>query len=179
MSSEEVMVPCPACAGHEPTAGEEVPCAVCQETNKQGQVPLKAALLAAEAVGVNLGIRSMQQNGIRPPTNMVLAALNLQQRAAAAVVEDRERTAIVEKEAEEQDKLRLCKGCRDDFYNGNNDLGVSRCWSFDTAQFTDRVFVSVHERPPHARRVERTLSCHRRVGFVAVKAGDPAFRWKS
>lgn len=28
-------------------------------------------------------------------------------------------------------ELKHCSGCRDNFYNGNNNLGVSRCWSFD------------------------------------------------
>lgn len=27
-----------------------------------------------------------------------------------------------------------CAGCRNDFYNGNNDLGVTECWSRKTAK---------------------------------------------
>lgn len=29
-------------------------------------------------------------------------------------------------------RLRRCIGCDSNFYNGNNDLGVKRCWSFAT-----------------------------------------------
>lgn len=34
--------------------------------------------------------------------------------------------------------LEKCRGCRDDFYNGSNPLGVKRCWSFDKAQIVTR-----------------------------------------
>ena len=28
-------------------------------------------------------------------------------------------------------EIKHCQGCRDNFYNGNNNLGISHCWSFD------------------------------------------------
>lgn len=28
-------------------------------------------------------------------------------------------------------ELKHCRGRRDNFYNGNNGIGVTRCWSFD------------------------------------------------
>ena len=29
------------------------------------------------------------------------------------------------------EKRKHCTGCEDNFYNGNNDLGVNECWSLD------------------------------------------------
>lgn len=34
--------------------------------------------------------------------------------------------------------LENCRGCRDDFYNGHNPLGVRRCWSFEKAELVTR-----------------------------------------
>lgn len=31
-----------------------------------------------------------------------------------------------------------CAGCRNNFYNGNNDLGVNECWSLKTAKLKTR-----------------------------------------
>lgn len=31
-----------------------------------------------------------------------------------------------------------CKGCRDDFYNGHNPLGVKECWLFKKAKLVAR-----------------------------------------
>lgn len=34
----------------------------------------------------------------------------------------------------EDEKLATCVGCRDDFYNDKNPLGVKRCWSLKSAK---------------------------------------------
>lgn len=31
----------------------------------------------------------------------------------------------------------LCKGCRDDFYNGKNPYGIKKCWFFDKARIVE------------------------------------------
>jgi len=31
-----------------------------------------------------------------------------------------------------------CVGCRNNFYNGNNDIGVSECWSLKNAKLKTR-----------------------------------------
>lgn len=31
-----------------------------------------------------------------------------------------------------------CSGCRNNFYNGNNDIGVSECWSLKKAKLKRR-----------------------------------------
>lgn len=28
----------------------------------------------------------------------------------------------------------MCAGCRDNFYNGNNNLGVQECWNYESAK---------------------------------------------
>lgn len=30
--------------------------------------------------------------------------------------------------------VKFCAGCRNDFYNGHNDLGVKECWSREDAK---------------------------------------------
>lgn len=36
------------------------------------------------------------------------------------------------------EKLKHCAGCRDDFYNGNNPMGVKECWMLKTAKIVTR-----------------------------------------
>jgi hypothetical protein len=63
---------------------------------------------------------------------------------------------------------RYCSGCRDNFYNGNNGLGVTECWSLKTAEVVTKKFVHVDARPPWKQRPEKTYSCHRRERHIAV-----------
>jgi hypothetical protein len=65
-------------------------------------------------------------------------------------------------------KQKYCSGCRNNFYNGNNDLGVSKCWSLANAKVVWRKFVHVDQVPPWNNKPERTLSCHSRPRFVSV-----------
>lgn len=67
------------------------------------------------------------------------------------------------------DKQRYCRGCIDDFYNGNNELGVAKCWSLKTATVVKMKFVHIDQCPPWNQKAETTLSCHRRQRYVAVK----------
>ena len=64
----------------------------------------------------------------------------------------------------------LCSGCRDDFYNGNNSLGVQECWCFKTAKVVTR-WKAGWWTPQESRsafvRVE-TLSCHNAPGKYAL-----------
>lgn len=68
------------------------------------------------------------------------------------------------------DKLELCRGCRDNFYNGNNDLGVKRCWNFKDARVVQRHAIPIWQPPPYGMPAERTLSCHRRKGYAMFSA---------
>lgn len=68
------------------------------------------------------------------------------------------------------DKLRHCAGCRDDFYNGKNSIGVHECWNLESARVVKRKFVPIHMAPPYdSLPARKTLSCHKRQGFVVVK----------
>lgn len=62
-----------------------------------------------------------------------------------------------------------CRGCRDNFYNGNNNLGVSECWSPKTAKLIWRRRVRMDERPPWNAKCERLPDCYGQQGFVFVK----------
>ena len=44
---------------------------------------------------------------------------------------------------------RHCAGCRNDFYNGNNKLGVKECWSLADAKLVSRIPVGYWESPPY------------------------------
>ena len=78
--------------------------------------------------------------------------------------------------------VRDCSGCRDNFYNGNNDLGVARCWCLETATMVKAKDVPTDMRPPykHIPLVSRP-SCYRAKGYVRVKpeALDSAGFWRS
>lgn len=54
----------------------------------------------------------------------------------------------------------MCGGCRDDFYNGHNQLGVTQCWGFKTARVTDKIGYSSIYVPNGPDTIKRkTLSC--------------------
>ena len=71
-----------------------------------------------------------------------------------------------------QQKRRLCHGCRDDFYNGHNPLGIKECWGLKSAKQVERVCVGIWDRPPYLWHPEKTLSCHRPNGMVWLQRGD-------
>lgn len=54
----------------------------------------------------------------------------------------------------------MCGGCRDDFYNGHNQLGVSECWSFKSAKVVDKIgYSSLHVANGPDTIKKNTLSC--------------------
>lgn len=66
-------------------------------------------------------------------------------------------------------RRRYCSGCRDNFYNGNNPLGVKECWCLKDATPVRMKFVHVDQRPPWKNTPEWTLNCCQRQSFVKVK----------
>ena len=64
------------------------------------------------------------------------------------------------------EKLKRCVGCRENFYNGNNDLGVKECWMLKTARSVERTMVGVWQNPPYVWNPQKTLSCHKPEGSV-------------
>ena len=58
-----------------------------------------------------------------------------------------------------------CRGCRQNFYNGFNDLGVKECWSFHDAKLVWRVPVGHWENPPYKNKKKvRKPSCYHEEG---------------
>ncbi len=73
-------------------------------------------------------------------------------------------------------KMRLsdCAGCRNDFYNGNNELGVKRCWSFDDAKLVKKKEVHIDQRPPWTQRARLLPDCYHKERRVYV---SPERKW--
>ncbi len=63
-----------------------------------------------------------------------------------------------------------CAGCVDDFYNGNNDLGVKQCWGVKTATMVERVLIHIDQAPPYRNLKPRLMpSCYKKKRHVTVK----------
>lgn len=69
----------------------------------------------------------------------------------------------------EPEKLKMCTGCRNNFYNGNNDMGVEKCWSLSTAKLVLRKEVPIDQRPPWTQKAKTLLSCYHAAGCVYVE----------
>lgn len=65
--------------------------------------------------------------------------------------------------------IKACAGCRDDFYNDHNPLGVKRCWLVDGAKIVLRRRVGMDERPPWKREPEPLPNCYNQSGFIFVE----------
>lgn len=58
-----------------------------------------------------------------------------------------------------------CSGCRNNFYNGNNNLGVEECWSLKSARLSSRIPVGNWERPPYLNKKKvQVPSCYHEGG---------------
>lgn len=67
-------------------------------------------------------------------------------------------------------KRSMCAGCYDDFYNGNNQLGVAECWNFDSAVLVKSKEVPIWRSPPYNDiHCEYRLSCYRKQGYVYLE----------
>jgi len=65
-----------------------------------------------------------------------------------------------------------CTGCTENFYNGNNPLGVNECWHLKDAKVIQRFAISVNA-PMGTRanyRPEKRPRCYRARGIVYLKA---------
>ena len=72
-----------------------------------------------------------------------------------------------------QAKLALCRGCRNDDYNGRNSQGIKECFSLEGAKPVRSAFVSTSSVPPWHEPVELTLDCHQRERYVRISKGHP------
>jgi len=64
---------------------------------------------------------------------------------------------------------KYCHSCWDDFYNGNNDLGVKECWMRESAKLVTRILVRYDQRPPYngLKRV-KVPHCYHREKYATV-----------
>lgn len=67
-------------------------------------------------------------------------------------------------------KIKYCSGCRNNFYNGNNDLGVEECCSLKKAKVVWRWRLGWWTQPTSksAFTKVRTLDCHHSPGNYAL-----------
>ncbi len=69
-----------------------------------------------------------------------------------------------------------CHGCRNDFYNGKNDLGVKQCWSLKGAKVVTRYRIGWWTTPSNtSHKKVRTYDCHHSPGNYAMEKSLPVF----
>lgn len=61
-----------------------------------------------------------------------------------------------------------CIGCRDNFYNGNNDLGVQKCWCLAKAKLVLKKEVHINQVPPWTQKAKLVPDCYRKPQYVYV-----------
>jgi len=66
----------------------------------------------------------------------------------------------------------MCFGCRDNFYNGNNSIGVKECWLYKTAKVVTRTRVGTWEPPPYKWIPIKILSCYHAEGCSFIEKID-------
>ena len=66
------------------------------------------------------------------------------------------------------EKLKMCIGCDDDFYNAKNPLGVKECWCFQRAKVVKKKKVHINQVPPWKQKAIRVLSCRHEKHYVFV-----------
>ncbi len=76
------------------------------------------------------------------------------------------------------EKLKLCRGCRDNFYNtsGANIALGGHCWSLKTAKPLERTMIGIWQNPPYTWRPQQTLSCHRPEDMAWINRDDVRLR---
>lgn len=77
------------------------------------------------------------------------------------------------------EKLKLCAGCRNDYYNRGGHSTTGECWSLAMAEPVERTRVGTWQRPPYDWTPVETLSCHRPEGSVWISVDDVRIRRKA
>ncbi len=58
-----------------------------------------------------------------------------------------------------------CSGCEDNFYNGNNQLGVKECWLLKKAKLVNKIRIGHWENPPYKnKKVIKKANCFHERG---------------
>lgn len=73
--------------------------------------------------------------------------------------------------------LSACGGCRDDFYNGHNPMGVKRCWLAKDGRMVTRYRIGWWTQPtsPGAFTKVRVPNCYHQPGVAAYCADLPSY----
>lgn len=62
-----------------------------------------------------------------------------------------------------------CEGCYDNFYNGNNDLGVIECMRFSTGKMIVQKKIHINDVPPWKNNLVLGVpNCYHVSGYVFV-----------
>ena len=67
-------------------------------------------------------------------------------------------------------KLVHCIGCENDFYNGNNPMGIKECWHLKKAKIVWRKEVPYDQEPPWNQKAHRYLECYQSRHCIYVEA---------
>ena len=67
------------------------------------------------------------------------------------------------------EKKKRCLGCRNNFYNGNNQYGIQECWSLQEAKLVLKRRVGMSERPPWTSRPVKVFDCRHEDGAIFVR----------
>lgn len=62
-----------------------------------------------------------------------------------------------------------CVGCEDNFYNGNNQLGVKECWHLKTAKMILKKQVGYSQVPLWKQKPIKVPSCYQVKGYVFIE----------
>lgn len=63
-----------------------------------------------------------------------------------------------------------CDGCENNFYNGNNPLGVRECWSFKDTKMVSKIAIHINLPPPYLHiKPKSRPDCYRMSRHVLVK----------
>jgi len=63
-----------------------------------------------------------------------------------------------------------CAGCRDNFYNGRQNVTGDKCWNLESAELVKRLLIPVDLRPPYLHLKQKTVpNCYHRERHVTVK----------
>lgn len=66
---------------------------------------------------------------------------------------------------------RLCAGCRENFYNGNNPIGVKECWMYKRAKVKTQYRIAIHTPMDRKAGYVKTvgLNCFNEAGYVFLE----------
>ena len=71
-----------------------------------------------------------------------------------------------------EEALKCCVGCYENFYNGNNTVGVKECWNLESAKLVMKKKVGIDDVPPWNHTPIKCLSCYHETGYVMIDAKD-------